>query len=569
MRTINNMDKQVVGFSGNRWIINGSIIDNSNIINHFLDLRKIEKHLQPKFINKKYEDLEKPHKILNIDMAGKILQKIISSQGKITLFGDYDADGIPSTALLHNFIEKAGGEVEAIIPDRADGYGLNEEAENKIIAHSPELLITVDNGTSSHAIIERLMKKKIEVIVIDHHEISGKKIPHCTIINPKQKDDLYGDINLTAGGLVFKLIQFMIEKYFKDEKSWETWLKWQLDLVAISTVCDIAPLTGDNRILVDKGIIVLKKNHREAFKYLFEIASIDPETVSVYTIGFLIGPRINATGRMGDSNLSYDFFRSKGLSTRQLAEKLNLLNIQRQDLFKISYAEAEELYAKSNNNLFAILSTPHWSEGILGLIASKITENKYIPSFIFRETEDKFVGSARSIDGINVVDLLEKTSSYLLSFGGHEKAGGLTIKKDQFRMWKSKISKLISRFDRDIFVRKQIVDARLSFELTDSVIDTIAQLEPFGMGNAKPVFFDSAIIESINVIGSQKNHLSLKLKKQSQVFNAVLFGKVDWQKKIKLKNEYLIFYQIAKSNWKGRKVDIIIKDIADGKKQII
>lgn len=559
---INKMTNKIIGFSQDRWMLPEA--SNLDIINQLLVRRGIVKDDSDFFLEKKFENLSDPKKIKNAEKVADLIWKTIQKKQNIILFGDYDADGIPATFLAESFINKVGGKVSAVIPNRSDGYGLTEKSKQNILKLDPYLIITVDNGTNSPEIINNFIANGKQVIVIDHHEISVKNLPNCLIINPKQGGDKSCCETLTAGGLVFKIILLIIKKYLLNDTKWQTWIKWQMDLVAISTICDVAPLLGENRILVDKGILVMKKNRRNSLKYLFEISKVNPELIDTYTIGFIIGPRINATGRMGDSNLGYEFIKSDGEKAKQLAHKLQKINSTRQEIFKKNLLQALDIFELSDFSHAAIVAHNDWNEGFVGLIAAKLCEQKYIPTFAFSDLGDKLVGSARSIDGINLVELLDKTAEYLVEFGGHEKAAGLTIEKKNYNLWKNKIINTISKIDNSVFEKKIQVDARIPIDaIRKRDIDVINKLAPFGMGNPQPLFFDSVKIESIKKIGAQKNHLGLSIISGNKVLNAVSFNHGEWFKKIQTGKIYQILFQISESQWPGRDFEIKIKDMAN------
>ncbi len=556
--------KIYTGFSNNLWQVLStakSLIELDKIL---LENRGIKKEVdQKKFFEKKFSDLASPSEIIDLDIAVKEVFENIKHNRKILIFGDYDADGIPASVLLEEFLLKVGANISTLIPNRADGYGLNQRSVKKIKEINPNLLITIDNGTNSSCEIDELKKSNIDSLIIDHHEITANKLPNCTLVNPKKNILNRQFFNLTAGGLVFKFISCYIQNIYHNESHWVNWLKWQMDLVAISTVCDVSSLTGENRILVDKGLIVLKQNKRDSLKHLLEIAGVDNSVIDTYTLGFIIGPRINATGRISDSNIGFEFLKSTGGKAIKMAKKIDKINRERQELFLKNYNLAMQMYEKNGHNRIAVLKHHSWQEGLVGLISAKITERKYIPSFVFRQCKDKYIGSARSIDGINLLSLSKDAQKYCEKFGGHEKAAGITIAKENFFKWEQSLIKEIEKIDSKLFIKKIKIDTAYPIEMIDrAIVDHLEKFTPFGLENPKPIFFDNAALRSIKKIGKNLQHFKLILQKDNWIGSAVIFNQESWFDKLKCNNVYNFIYEPVKSTWAQSGVDIIIRDIS-------
>lgn len=553
----------------NRLSLNGARLDADKILNitgEFIDVllqnRNIPLFEKDLFLSKDFlKNLLSPWKLKNCSEAVDFLHEAIQSGEKIIIFGDYDTDGIPASALMYLFLQKIQiNNLEVIIPTRQDGYGLNIESIKKIITKKPKYVLLLDNGSNSFQEIAQLSLAHIKTCVIDHHEISSQ-VPQTIIVNHKQPDDKYPQNYLCATGLVYKVIQGYIERYLNSDKDWIIWWKYQLDLVALATVCDVVELLGENRILVDKGLIIFQKNMRKCFQKILDLNQIKPESISVYTLGFIIGPRINATGRISDSRISFEFLIDQG-DSMDLAIKLNQLNSDRQEIFNKALKQAYEMISGSEK--IVILENQAWQEGIVGLIAAKITEKYNVPSVIFSRNKDILTGSARSINGIDLVQLLTFGKKYSQKFGGHQKAAGVTLKFENFTKWKEIISRQINNYDSELFIPKIKPDLYFDFKLWDeNFLNLQEQLAPFGMGNPTPHFLAKANLVKVNHIGKNNNHLQLFLDDSGKTYKSIAFDKSFWKDKLKIDKKYLFYYHITRSNWPGAILDFIIDDIIE------
>lgn len=543
-----------------QWLLSPKKSD--NIIEQILLNRSISRNKWSKFLNPDFSaDLHNPFLLSDMDKATNRLKKAISNNEIVGIFGDYDADGIPASALLSETLEnKFKLKTKVYIPTRKEGYGLNEAGIRYFHQEKVSLMITVDLGIREMKNVLYANNLGIDVIILDHHE-PGEVMPEAlAIINPKRKRSKYPFSELSAGGVVFKLLQAASLKLGKITQSD---LKWMLDLVGITTICDMVPLIDENRLFAKFGLIVLQRTRRLGLKRLYETSAIKPEEISVYTIGFQIGPRINAPGRMDHTNESFLLLRETSPEkARELAEILNRINTKRQNELERILAEArkEIIDNKLYNKKIICISGANWSSGLVGLVAGRITEEFARPSFIFEKGEKYSKGSARSIDSFDLVEALEQTKDILGNFGGHKKAAGMTIANDKIKLLYDRLLSSADKKlkDRDL-VPKIKIDVLLKVQdLKLKLADEVQKLEPYGLGNPRPIFaLKSVTAENVRTIGKEDKHLRFEISGTK----AIAF---DWGHTAEeIKNKTIdIAFTFDEDNWDGdRKLELKIVDI--------
>lgn len=419
----------------------------------------------------------------------RILQAI-DREETIMIHGDYDADGISGTAILARTLGRLNARYLTFLPNRkTDGYGVSGGAVELAKSKKVSLLITVDCGISAFEEIKSAKEAKIDVIVVDHHQVQDGKLPPAfSVINPIQENCQYPFKELSAGGLAFKLAQALLGK-----GAFEI-----LDLVALSTVCDMAPLIGENRILVSKGLEALSKRTHLGLRKLCEAASFKRPKVSATDIGFILGPRINACGRMSTPDSALELLVTRD-STRaeELAKMLNEENKARQqeerDLLKLATQKVER-EINFNRERVIVISGDGWHEGVIGIVAQRIVEKFMRPAIVISFDGESGKGSGRSIRGFHLFEALSSASSLLEQFGGHEMAAGLTIQKENLEKFKAAVNQYAANCSGDIFCKSIRIDCEIGLsELSPQFITELSLLEPFGLGNPRPVFLTKSL----------------------------------------------------------------------------
>lgn len=543
-----------------KWIIQDK--KSQDIIEQILINRDIPKKEWSNFLNPDFKNgLHDPFLLSGMKKAVERIKKAIERQEKVGIFADYDADGIPAAVLLSDILEKKLGlETFVYIPTRREGYGLNKQGIDYLKKSGASLLITVDLGVREIQNTIYTQKQGLDVIITDHHE-PGDKLPEpLALINPKLKNSRYPFRELSGGGVVFKLIQALGREFRKIK---EADLKWALDLVGITTICDVVPLIGENRIFAKFGLMVLQKTKRLGLLKLYQAANIDVQKIDTYIVGFQIGPRINAPGRMGETNESFQLLKSIDPSeAAELAARLDKINRERQDKLDKILKEAEDKILKDglDKKKIILLGDEKWPSGLIGLVAGKMMEKYSRPCLVFEKGEEFSKGSARSIENYNIIEVLEETSELLASFGGHAKAAGLTIENKHLAALYDKLLQIADkRLAEEDLLPKITIDTKLTLkDLNLGLFEKIKKLEPFGLGNPRPVFaIEKVQPENLRTIGQDGKHLKFNIAEASVIgFN---FGHLISD--IQNKNINLAF-TLDEDAWDGtKKLQLKIVDI--------
>ena len=518
------------------------------------------------FLNPKLENLQNPNKLYDVEKAVKIIKEAIRKNINIWIYGDYDVDGITSTAVLYLALKELGAEnVSYYIPIRDEGYGLNNDALKKIKDSGGELVITVDCGITAFEEIKFANSINLPVIITDHHNLQGKKVPEAlAVINPKRIENEYTFESLAGVGTVFMLVLSLFESYGKKEEAFE-----YLDLVSIGTIADIVPLLSENRILTRFGLekLPFTKNRGLAFLLykLFnsgENRGNNPKSeYSTYDVGFIIAPVFNAAGRLKDAKmvvklLTSDNNREIEIIVKELINK----NFERKELQNriVEMIEKNIEKNKINEDFVIIDYSPEYHHGIIGIAASKIVDTYYKPVIIMEVKEDEgiAVGSCRSIEGFNILNALQSMPELFVKFGGHSGAAGFTIPIKNIELFKRKINEYAKKilkeddFVKIINIDKQIPMQKMSYEF----FKTIELLKPFGFGNPMPTFqTKNVLLENIKFIGENKNHIMFDLKQKGFVIkNAVWFGSGEYFKELNENLFYDIVYKLKIEEFQDR-----------------
>ncbi len=543
-------EKEILGLP--KWLV--SILSNRGI--------KTEQEISS-FLDPKYEELLSPNSFTGIDDVTDRIYKSLIEKEKIVIYGDYDVDGITSTALMYDLFNTIGiNKFETYIPHREEeGYGLNENAIEEIIKEGANIIIAVDCGITSRDLIDKY-SKKVDFIVIDHHEISKEKIPqNALIIHPKLVIKGAKEQYLSACGMAFFLAKNIIDdKRFKQKSGQE---KWLLDLVALSTICDIVPLVGQNRILAKYGILVLSKTKRVGLMALANVSSINLKEVGSYDIGFLIGPRINASGRLTHAKKSLELFLTNSkVEAIKIASELNKINMERQKLTEkiLNEAKAEIESSDNKDHEIFLLSNKNWPRGVVGIIASKISDIYTRPTIIFENDGEAHHGSARSIEALDITEALSECEDCLIKFGGHAKAAGLSVSNEKWILFKDKLLEIVrGKIKKEDLTPIVKIDTEIEInDISDKTIETIEKLEPFGYGNSTPVFMTKGVkIDGVKRVGASKEHIKFMIDK----FSAISFSDTT---PLKDGDIIDIAYSLRYNIWNERKnIEIRVIDIKE------
>lgn len=476
------------------------------------------------FLNPTRNDFYNPFLITDMDIAVNRIIKAIENKENITIYGDYDVDGITSITVLKSFLNDIGVETNTYIPNRLiEGYGLNKEAINKISKKGCNLMITVDCGISAIEEIEYANSLGIETIITDHHE-AGNEIPKAiAVIDNKRKDSKYPFRELAGVGVVFKLIQAIgITLKLKEE----SYLKY-LDIVCIGTISDIVPLVDENRVIAKLGLLLVAQTKNIGLRSI--INSSGYNKIDSNAISFGVAPRINACGRMGKAEEALELFLSKDKNeVNELTNKLNEHNRKRQETEKTIFENAVEKIKEEHldENKAIIVGGENWHHGVIGIVSSKITEMYFKPSILFSFEEDGIgKGSGRSIPGFDLHEALMKCSDTIEKFGGHSMAVGITVKKDNLEKFKKEFEQIATQSKIDEIIPIINIDAKVDLsDIDKEMVESLKQLEPFGEANKMPVFaFKNLKIDSIRAL-SEGKHLKLTLKDNNYIINAIGFN---------------------------------------------
>ena len=476
------------------------------------------------FLNPTRDDFHDPFLITDMEKAVERIITAINKKEKITIYGDYDVDGITSITVLKSFLRDRGIEVDTYIPNRLDeGYGLNNSAIETIKNKGCELMITVDCGISAIDEVNYANSLGIEVIVTDHHE-AGNEIPKAlAVIDNKRKDSKYPFRELAGVGVVFKLIQALSIKLNLKE---EEYLKY-LDIVCIGTISDIVPLVDENRVITKLGLMLVRQTRNIGLKAVLKSSGYSK--IDSNTISFGVAPRLNACGRMGKADEALKLFLSKNVNeVIQLSKELNDFNRERQEKEKEIYENAINQIEKENLNKrnTIVLKGKNWHHGVIGIVSSKITEKYFKPSILLSFEEDGIgKGSGRSIPGFDLHEALMQCLDVIEKFGGHAMAVGITVREEQFDEFREKFENIaISKHIEEILPIINI-DAKINLnDINKEMVESLKKLEPFGEGNKMPIFvFKNLKIDSIRAL-SEGKHLKLTLKDNNTIVNAIGFN---------------------------------------------
>lgn len=524
--------------------------------------KEIDEFLLPDYS----QDLHDPFLFKAMNGAVERIKKAIDNGEKITIYGDYDADGVCATAILYLTLEKMGANLSYYLPDREkEGYGLNKDGVKKIINEGTKLIITVDCGITNIEEIDFINDFGVEIIVTDHH-IPLENLPKALfIINPWVKDETYPFKNLAGSGVAFKLSQALLKK-IPIANNREAFEKWLLDLVAVGSVADLVPLVGENRTLVKHGLVVLNKTPRPGLRHLIKIAGINLGELDTRSIGFQIASRLNAAGRVDHANLSLEMILTKEVKKAQsLAEKLHKLNEIRQKKMETIFNEVKEKVGEAPTDKIIIAYKENWPIGVLGLVSHKLTETYNRPSILMTIRDYEIKGVGRSIEEFNLIENLKEVEEFFVRYGGHAGAAGFTLKEKNLDLLKEfceKIKKIVDHKLKESDIREKIlIDSEINLEeITWRFYEEIIKFEPFGEENPLPIFLaKNLVIEQIEKIGKNSQHLKLIVSGGKKM---LYFGQGERINHFQVGDKIDVVFILGESEWNGiREMEFKILDL--------
>lgn len=481
-----------------------------------------------RFLNPSLDDLHDPFLMNDMDRAVERIRQALVSQERILICGDYDVDGITSVALLKRSLPNSGIDVFTYLPNRlSEGYGFHEHSVCYAREIGATLMITVDCGVTSRDTVEYAKQFNIDTIITDHHEQNGPLPNAIAVVNPKRENSSYPDDNLAGIGVAFKLVSALIQRGMLQFP-----ITSMLELVALGTVADVAKLIGENRILVYHGLQALTHTSHAGLKALKKVSHIiHGRTMDPYTIGYQLGPRINAVGRLGAPEFALNLLMAKSTNeAEQIARKMDQVNHKRQSIEEgiLDSVRREVEMMDLDDEPFIVVHGEDWHEGVIGIVASKITDRYYRPTCVISIKDGTGKGSGRSIPSFSLFDCLSQVSEHLIEFGGHQIAAGFRIAPDKIKDFKTaclgiarktlKPEDLIPTTDIDATVDIQDINFRS--------IRMLNQLAPFGLGNPKPKFLLKHLHHQFppRAVGIDGNHLKLTLASGNRYIDAIAFG---------------------------------------------
>lgn len=475
------------------------------------------------FLSPRRGDFHDPFLMPDMEKAVDRVVKAIQNKEKVTIFGDYDVDGITSSSILHRFLKECGLETKIYIPNRiSEGYGLNEEAIRKIANEKTTLIITVDCGITGNKEVELAKSLGIDTVITDHHEPAEELPKAIAVVDCKRKDNTYPFNGLAGCGVAFKLTQGISQRLgIPEEKS----LKY-LDIVCVGTISDIVPLEDENRTISKLGLRLLNQTKNPGLKALLE--STGYKKIDSTAVSFGLAPRINACGRMGHEDEALKLFLTDNLQeARELTSKLNEYNTKRQEIEKDIFSKAQEMLKDENEQKLPciVLGGEKWHHGVIGIVSSKITDMYSKPSLLLCFEGEESKGSGRSVPGFDLHEALENCKDNIKQFGGHSMAVGLTIETNKFADLKNALEEYATKMKVADIVPVVKVDQKIG--LTDVMIKDIKELEllePYGEANKMPIFqINNVRIESIRTL-SEGKHLKLTVKDEHKIIDCIGFN---------------------------------------------
>ncbi|MBR4949712.1 MAG: single-stranded-DNA-specific exonuclease RecJ [Clostridia bacterium] len=523
------------------------------------------------FLNKDKDNFYDPFLMKDMEKAVKRIREAIYNKEKITVYGDYDVDGITSTSVLYLYLKEKKADVNYFIPNRnTEGYGINKSTLDKLALSNTSLLISVDTGITAMEEVEYAKELGMDVIITDHHEC-GETVPNCVaVVNPKQKDCNYPFKELAGVGVVFKIICAL-----EGEAGFKNILENYGDLVCIGTIADVMPLYKENRAIATKGLEIISKTKRIGLRALISQSMLQNKKITSGSIGYVLSPRINASGRMGSAERAVELFSNDNYKealviAEELCEENRKRQITENEIFQQCVAKIKN-EADLEKDKAIVLWDDGWNNGVIGIVASRLCDKYYLPSILVSFDGNKGKGSGRSIKNFNLYEALSACCDTLEKFGGHELAAGLSVSRDRILDFKKAMQDYAAKNikEKDLIMSIDIECELSPEDISLGTAKSISLLEPFGMGNEVPKFLMKDVeISYLTSVGNDK-HTKLTLKKGNMEIQAFCFSNSLWDFGYSIGDKVDIVFNLDINSYRGNdSVQLIIKDISLSKEDL-
>ncbi len=530
--------------------------------------RGIKEEDAKRFFHPQLTELHDPFLMKDMDKAVERLNAAMGRKERIMVYGDYDVDGCTAVALVYKFLQQYYSNIDYYIPDRYDeGYGVSRKGIDRAKETGVTLIIILDCGIKAIEEIQYAKSQGIDFIICDHHVPDETMPPAVAILNPKREDDNYPFKHLCGCGVGFKFMQ----AFAKNNGIPFSMLIPLLDFCAVSIAADIVPVTGENRIIAYHGLKQLNQNPNIGLKAIIDICGLNGRTLSMSDIIFKIGPRINASGRMENGRESVDLLVEKDFAAAlDKAKHINEYNEQRKDIDKQMTEEANHIVSRlesQQKHSSIVLYDENWKKGVIGIVASRLTEIYIRPTVVLTKDGDIATGSARSVAGFDIYSAIKSCRDLLMNFGGHTYAAGLTLRWDDVKIFRERFQKYVDEHIRPEHTEAVLaIDAMVDFkDITKKMHAELKKFGPFGPGNPKPLFCTTGVYDfgTSKVVGREQEHIKLELvdSKSNNVMNGIAFGQSAAARYIKSKRSFDIAYTIEDNVFKHNEVQLQIEDI--------
>ncbi len=520
-------------------------------------------HKARQFLAADMESLLSPWDLKGMREAVACVTKTMEEGGSIVVYGDYDVDGITATSIVYRFLKRCGASVSYYIPERqSEGYGLNLEALEGLIAKGTDLVITVDCGISSYDIVEAV-RDRLALVITDHHEAPSLIPRAVAVVDHKQPNCQYPDKNLAGVGVAYKLCQAIWQ-----ERTGEVY-QADLDIVALGTVADVVPLVGENRILVKAGLSKMQVQPNRGIEALIDVAGLKDRKITAGHIGFTLAPRLNAAGRVAHATRAVELLTTPSQEEAyEIAEELQETNLERQTLERDIHEMARQDVLKqgSDADYVVVVGGQDWHPGVIGIVASRLVEEFYKPTLVISIKDGIGKGSCRSIDNCNIYEALQSAEDLLIQFGGHQAAAGFSIKEDKIPALRDRLTQYCKEhLSETDYLPIVDIDSQVAIDDIDvPLIEEIETLEPYGMANPTPVLaLEEATISDLFLMGQQKKHAKVLLEREDSTIDAIAWNRPDLHASFFPGDQVKVAFTVQKNEWNGHvSPQLMIQDMA-------